>query len=250
MKKVCLITGAASGLGLALLESLARTALLPSSEFDLVVGVDRDYKTLALWTADFCEADISTKDGWDTLCIDLSRKGMEVSCLINCCGVNHIDYLENLCEDDFDRLMDVNAKAIYLGSKMFQSDLAKHKGTILNITSNASHIPMTASLAYNASKAAAHIMTQQMARELTRRHGITVFGVAPNKLIGTGMSSYIEERVPELRGWTPAQAKAYQEASLLAGETPPERVAELIAFLLSSKERHQHLTGCILPYGA
>ena len=46
-------------------------------------------------------------------------------------------------------------------------------------------MPMTCSLAYNASKGAAHIMTLQLARELTKKHGITVFGIAPNKLKGT-----------------------------------------------------------------
>jgi NAD(P)-dependent dehydrogenase (short-subunit alcohol dehydrogenase family) len=129
--------------------------------------------------------------------------------------------------------------------------LIASKGTILNIVSNASHMPMTTSLAYNASKGAAHIMTLQMARELSKAHGITVFGISPNKLRGTEMSKDIEDQVVALRGWTPEYAKQYQLASLLAGEeTDPDALAEFVAFLLSSKQRHKYLTGCILPYGA
>jgi NAD(P)-dependent dehydrogenase (short-subunit alcohol dehydrogenase family) len=128
--------------------------------------------------------------------------------------------------------------------------LIKSKGTIVNIVSNAAHMPMTCSLAYNASKGAAHIMTQQLARELTRKHGITVFGVAPNKLAGTGMSADIDRQVVATRGWTKEKAVEYQLAGLLAGEeTPPKLVAEFITYLLQDKQHHKHLTGCILPYG-
>lgn len=64
------------------------------------------------------------------------------------------------------------------------------------------------------------------------------------------MSSYIEERVCKLRGWTPEQAAQYQLAALPAGaETPPEVLAEFIGFLLSSKERHRYLQGVDLTYG-
>ena len=103
----------------------------------------------------------------------------------------------------------------------------------------------------NASKGAAHILTLQMARELTKKHGITVFGISPNKLKGTGMSRDIEEQVMATRGWTAEFARQYQLNSLLAGEeTDPAALAEFIAFLLHNKERHKFLTGCILPYGA
>ena len=145
--------------------------------------------------------------------------------------------------------MDVNAFAIYRTTKALLEKL--RGGTVLNIISNASHVPMTCSLAYNASKAAAHMMTLQMARELKKTHDITVFGISPNKLKNTGMSAATDARVPGLRGWTPEQAAEYQRAALPSGEeTDPEVLAEFIAFLLSNKERHKYLNGCILQYGA
>jgi len=174
-----------------------------------------------------------------------------VDVLINNAGINGIDWLENVTVEDWDRIMNTNARAIFLMVKGLLPQLKEAKGTVLNITSNAAWVPMTNSLAYNASKAAAHIMTLQLARELTKRHGITVLGVAPNKLEGTGMSRYIEERVCGIRGWTPEQAKQYQLNALTSGEeTKPERLAEFIVWLLSDKSRHKHLSGCIFPYGA
>ena len=128
--------------------------------------------------------------------------------------------------------------------------LIESKGTVLNIVSNAAHMPMTSSLAYNASKGAALIMTKQLARELTKRYGITVFSISPNKLHGTAMSEQIDDEVVRTRGWTKEQAVQYQLNGLLAGEeTPVEAVAEFVTFLLSSKERHKYLTGTDIPYG-
>lgn len=171
--------------------------------------------------------------------------------LINCAGVNITGWLEDFSELEWDEVMNVNAKGIFKMTQWALPELIRTKGTVLNIVSNASHMPMTTSLAYNASKGAAHIMTLQLARELTKKHGITVFGISPNKLRGTEMSKDIEDQVVKHRGWTPEFAAKYQLGALLAGEeTDPAQLAEFISFLLSTKPRHKYLTGCILPYGA
>lgn len=171
--------------------------------------------------------------------------------LINCAGVNITGWLENFSEAQWDQVLDVNAKGIFKMTQWALPALVKSRGTVLNIVSNASHMPMTTSLAYNASKGAAHIMTLQLARELTKKHGITVFGISPNKLKGTEMSKDIEEQVMQHRGWTKEHAEQYQLGALLAGEeTDPVQLAEFVAFLLSNKPRHKYLTGCVLPYGA
>ncbi len=175
----------------------------------------------------------------------------ELDVLINCAGVNIINWLEKFEEDDWERVMDTNAKGIYMMSRACLPMLIKSKGTIVNIVSNAAHMPMTCSLAYNASKGAAHIMTLQLARELTKKHGITVFGIAPNKMSGTGMSDSIDRQVVETRGWTKEYAQEYQLNGLLTGEeTPPELLAEFMAHLLQDKQHHKFLTGCVMPYGA
>jgi len=175
----------------------------------------------------------------------------DLDVLINCAGVNRAAWLEDVTPDEWDETMGVNAQSILRMSQWALPVLKERKGTILNIVSNASHMPMTTSLCYNASKAAAHIMTLQLARELTKRTGITVFGISPNKLAGTGMSKDIEEQVMRLRGWDADFAAQYQRNALVTGEeTDPVQLAEFITFLLSSKDRHKFLSGCILPYGA
>jgi|TARA_R100000388_G_C7233150_1_gene156044 NAD(P)-dependent dehydrogenase (short-subunit alcohol dehydrogenase family) len=220
-----LITGTGKGLGKAMKEELEKQGH-SIIDYNLEDGNDvRTTKDLIMWE--------------------------NIDVLINNAGVNLIDWLENFEEDMWDKVMDTNAKGIYMMTKACLPSLIRRKGTILNIVSNAAHMPMTCSLAYNASKGAAHIMTLQLARELTKKHGITVFGIAPNKLKGTGMSDAIDDQVVKTRGWTKEYAQQYQLNGLLTGEeTPPQRLAEFVAFLLQSKEHHKYLTGCILPYGA
>mgnify|MGYP003120753564 FL=1 len=224
MSKI-LITGSGKGLGLALHNAL-------KEQGHLIYDYDINDN-----------ADVRNPDFLDSI--------KELDILINNAGVNIIDWLENFTEEQWDKVMDTNAKGIFKMSQACLPMLIKSKGTIVNIVSNAAHMPMTCSLAYNASKAAAHIMTLQMARELTKKHGITVFGIAPNKLSGTGMSDSIDEQVVKTRGWSKEYAQEYQLNGLLTGEeTPPKLLAEFVAYLLKDKQHHKYLTGCILPYGA
>ena len=219
-----LITGSANGLGLEM------AVALRASGHDVIC-----YDTI---------------DGKDVRTPDLCGIN-KLDVLINNAGVNLIDWLEDVKDADWDAVMDINAKGIFKMSQACLPMLIESKGTILNIVSNAAHMPMTSSLAYNASKGAAHIMTLQLARELQRKHGITVFGVAPNKLKGTCMSDGIDEQVVRTRGWTKEYAHEYQIKAMLSGEeTPPAMVAEFIAFLLQDKEHHKYLTGTVIPYGA
>ena len=180
--------------------------------------------------------------------------------VVNCIGVNYIEWFASLDFAGYQEVMDLNVRSwlVFLqellaieGFLCRGSSQKLTQGTFLNVISNASHMPMTNSVAYNASKGAQHIATLSLARELFKTHGLRVFGISPNKLSGTGMSSYIEGRVPALRGWTKEQAEAYQKAALPTGEeTDPKVLAEFMAFLIAEPHRHKYLHGNILPYGA
>lgn len=235
-----IITGGSSGLGAALCAALLSAG---NRIYNLDI-IGQDNPAIA-----WIKCDVGAMSSVKVAYAYFKKNKIAIDIFINNAGINFIDWLETTPEEMWDKVMGVNAKGIFNTAKTFLPILLENKATILNIISNASHMPMTNSIAYNASKGAAHIMTLQLARELGPK-GLTVFGISPNKLKDTGMSKYIDSTVCGLRGWTSEEAQEYQIKSLAAGEeTDPAVLAEFIGFLLSSKERHKYLTGTILPYG-
>jgi NAD(P)-dependent dehydrogenase (short-subunit alcohol dehydrogenase family) len=258
-RKTFIVTGSASGLGRSIYEHmLGEESMNPigidivdSHTTDVIMDVRKPEALLDLLTISLCGYQKKKEEGateWKDGSVGWEKR---IHGLINCAGVNYIDNMEAIPLSVWRTVMDTNATAIWAMTKELLPLLTASKGVILNIVSNASRVPMTHSIAYNASKGAAEIMTRQMARELTKGKGITVFGVNPNKLEGTKMSEYIEKTVLDLRGWTEKEAKQYQLNALLAGfETKVEWIAELIVWLLEKEHRHQYLTGCLLDLGA
>lgn len=226
--KTFVVTGASSGLGKEIAELLSYHSHKVVN-WSLDQGVDIQYESSV-------RAAVGKLDS------------QQIDGLVNCAGVNFIDWFEKITLDDWDRVMNTNARGMFLCSQKLLPNL---RGKVIcNIVSNASHVPMTNSAAYNASKGAAHILTLMMGRELRKSHGVTVFGISPNKLKGTGMSSDIENKVCELRGWTPEQAKEYQIAALPAGEeTDPAACAEFIVWLLLRPDIHKFLNQTVIPFG-
>jgi NAD(P)-dependent dehydrogenase (short-subunit alcohol dehydrogenase family) len=221
-----------------------RVAVVTGSESGLGFGIARELEFSGYVVHRY---DINL--GRDVLKPNVKALPSRIDVLVNCAGINKINWLADVTEEEWDAVMDTNVKGIF---KMTQACLPALKaagGTVCNIVSNAAHMPMRCSAAYNASKGAALILTKQLARELSPE--ITVFSVSPNKLKGTGMSNDIDQQVVKTRGWTLEKAQAYQIAGLLAGEeTPVDAVAEFIGYLLQDKAHHKYLTGCDIPYGA
>jgi NAD(P)-dependent dehydrogenase (short-subunit alcohol dehydrogenase family) len=171
-----------------------------------------------------------------------------IDVLINCAGIVRLNWLENVSSKEWDQVMDVNVKGILKMSQHLLHDLRSSKGTILNIVSSAADMPMRTSAAYCSSKSAALMLTRVMAREWAP--DVTVFSISPNRLKDTRMSDTVDRQASDLRGWDATTVANRQlAASLIGEETPPDQVAGLIAYLLTTKAHHKYLTGCDIPYG-
>lgn len=229
-KRVAVVTGSNGGLGKLICLHLAQTHIVFHWDLPRVDVTDPE----------------SIADGVAMI------KGFgfkRIDALVNCAGVNTLAAIPDVSEELFDRHMAVNARGMVL-TVQAMLPMLERGGTVCNVVSNASHMPMRQSLAYNASKAAAAMITRQMARELGQPHQLTVFGVSPNRLAGTPMSQSVDEQVAAIRGISLDEVASLQRDAMPAGEeTDPDAVAEFIGFLLSAKQRHKYLHGAILEYG-
>src|SRR6195952_2361502 len=125
--------------------------------------------------------------------------------LVNNAGVAHLPQpLENVGEDDFDRILSVNVKAIYLAAKAVvprfkkQFEQAKTRSVILNIASTAGVSPRPRLTWYNASKGWGITATRSMAGELAP-FGIRVCALHPVAGETPMLKTFMGEDTPEIR---------------------------------------------------
>jgi len=252
--KVVVITGATYGIGESIADKLAvsKTKTLNQCNFK-VYNLD-----IVLPPSDSLPTDVKTikcdiRDRLDILsaCDYIIKDGNDkVDILINNAGHNYLNWFEKITEDNYINTMDTNVKGTFFVTQRFLPLLKEAKGTVLNIISNAAHKPMTCSSIYNASKGALEILTRQLARELTPKYGITVFGVSPNKIPQTKMSDYVDWIVPQLREWTLKYADQYEKKNIPCGSnTSKDIFTDFIVYLLMNKDRNKYLSGNILEYG-
>lgn len=239
-----IVTGGSRGLGKEICRELTEKYNKNVINLDVVEPKNEDREDT------FIKTDISSEENLENSLSKIKELFDTIDVLVNNAAKNHHNYLEDVSKDEFMGVINTNVKGLFLSSKTFLKELKKTEGTICNIVSNAAKQPMTASIAYNASKGAQLIMTKQLARELTERYDITVFSFSPNKLEGTHMSNQIDKWAPEVRGWSEEYAKEYQLDALLSGEeTDPKMAAEVLSFILAEKERHIYISGCNFEYG-
>lgn len=141
-------------------------------------------------------------------------------------GVNELDWIKDVSRDAFTDLMEINVWGFVSTIQILQT---LHKSVnVVAVTSDAAWRPMRTSLAYCASKAALEMAVRVASRELAP-DGWRVNAVAPGKVADTFMTSYVDERVLELRGWTVEAADGYEIASTPLGRKVTKReVAEVI----------------------
>lgn len=215
------ITGASSGLGAALYN------IFSWREANTVIGssIDQPGGPMRLVYLDLASPGSARMFADDVL---ERMPGRKIDILINNAGINAISPFEELTASFIRNIMDVNFMGPVLLTQNFLPYFNRNAG-VINIISDAAWRPMRHSLAYNCSKAALDMATKQMARELTKPYSISILGIRPGKMSGTGMSNYIDQKVQEMRGWTKEQADEYFKNNSVTGlELAPDVVARLI----------------------
>jgi len=197
--KVAIVTGAGSGFG----EGISRKFVAEGAK---VIVADRDAAAAervasALGAnARAVTVDVSRSDDVKIMIEAALAHFGRLDILVNNAGIGHLPQpLEGLAEDEFDRIVAVNMKAIYLAAREVVPLLkAARRGVILNIASTAGVSPRPRLAWYNASKGWVITATRAMAVELAP-FGIRV--VALNPVAGETplLKTFMGEDTPEVR---------------------------------------------------
>ena len=197
--KVAIVTGGGSGFGEGIAAKfVAEGAKVLIADRDAAGGA-RVAKALGANTRSVC-TDVANAHDVTTMFDAAQDHFGRLDILVNNAGVSHRPQaLEDVSDDDFDRILAINVKAIYLAAKVAVPRFKQQRsGVILNIASTAGVSPRPRLSWYNASKGWVITATRAMAVELAP-FGIRV--VALNPVAGETplLKTFMGEDTPEMR---------------------------------------------------
>lgn len=217
--KVALVTGGSRGIGAAIAKRLARegaqVAITWSTNSDKATEVVESIKA-AGGHAIAIQADSANPADIRRAVASVVEQEGGLDILINNAGVATMVPVEEFQEADFDRLMAVNVKGVYVATQEALRHL-KDGGRIINIGSiNADVVPFPGMAIYAMSKAAIATFTRGLAREVGAR-GITVNNIQPGP-VNTDMNPADSDFAETLRGLmaVPRYGSAEEIAGLAA----------------------------------
>jgi len=134
----------------------------------------------------FVNLDVTSEDAWSRAIAEVVAKYGWLDILVNNAGIYRRGLVEDTTEQEWDTVLDVNAKGVFLGTKFAIPVMrAGGGGSIVNISSVAGIIGSKQSTAYNASKGAVRLLTKTTAIQYAQE-GIRANSVHPGP-IGTQM---------------------------------------------------------------
>lgn len=235
-QKTAIITGGASGLGLAMAKKFTTNNILT-----IIIGRDTEkLEKAAASLGTNCKPlafDINNLSKIPALVQDITRQYGPPDILVNNAGINLKKPLTDVTDDDFQLILLTNVTGVFaLTREVARVMLAEKRGCIINISSMAAHYGLPGVVAYSASKAAIEGMTRTLAVELSPS-GIRVNCIAPG-FIATQMSA------------TALDSDAERKRRVLS-RTPmgklglPEDVAHMAHFLTT--DGAAFITGAVIP---
>lgn len=247
--KIIVVTGGASGIGLAIVdELLAQGAKVQMVDIHPGDGKYNNHPNYRFWQTDISSAQA----------VNLSINGMiqhfgHIDGLVNNAGINYPRLLVDekapdgkyeLNEAAFEKMVNINQKGVFLMSQAVARQMVKQRGgVIVNVSSESGLEGSEGQSCYAATKAALNSFTRSWAKELGK-HGIRVVGVAPGILEKTGLRTpEYEEALAWTRNITVEQLReGYSKNAIPLGRSGRLcEVADFVCYLLS--ERASYLTG-------
>jgi len=245
--KVCVVTGAGSGIGQA-------SARLFASEGGRVVVADIDLaaaretaEEIAKSGADAVAEQVDVTDETQTagLAARVVDRFGRIDVLFNNAGVAGVGDLEETTPELFDRVMRVNVRGVYLMSRAAAPQMIKQRsGSIINMSSGIAEIGLARRVSYAASKGAVLAMTRSMQVDLAP-HGVRVNALLPGTILTPFVERYLKESYSDVEEGLATIRK--RQLSHELGR--PEDVAAAALFLASDESRFMMASGLVIDGG-
>ncbi|MEY8415083.1 3-oxoacyl-[acyl-carrier-protein] reductase [Tissierella praeacuta] len=234
--KAALITGGSRGIGKEIALELARNGVHIGisyvSNTEKANEVLEEIKSYGV-NAIAVKANVSVEEEVLQMIKTIEEELGTIDILVNNAGITKDNLLIRMKEQDWDEVMDVNLKGVFLCTKAVSRIMMKKRyGKIINITSVVGITGNVGQGNYSASKAGVIGFTKSMARELASR-GIRVNGIAPG-FIETDMTDVLKDEIKE----------AMLKTIPLNSFGNPKDIANLAVFLAS--ESSDYITGQII----
>ena len=243
--KVAIVTGASRGLGraisLALAQEGADLVLADKDSTDQTAELVQDIGRKALPI----RLDIRNMTDVDNMISRTLKQFGKVDILVNNAGVFIAANVVDMTEQEWDLVVDVNAKGCFLCCKAVAKEMIKQNipGKIVNISSNAGLVGYAGYSAYCVSKFGIIGLTQSLAKELAP-HNIHVNAICPGD-IETDMLIDEIKKVAKTKSAPEEAVKKEKTQSIPMGRfAKPYEVARLVVFLAS--EESNYVTGAFV----
>lgn len=167
----------------------------------------------------FHAAEASSKAELEALRDAVLQKSGRIDIVVNGAGINAATPFLDITEEEFDRIVRVNLKGVFLGCQVFGQHLvaAGQGGCIINLGSMSGVVPLSRVFTYSATKGAVHNLTLNLAREWAP-HKVRVNVLVPGFFPAEQNRKVLTpDRVASILGHTPM--KRFGEARELIGAT-------------------------------
>src|SRR2546421_3268971 len=241
--KVCVITGAGSGIGQASARLFAREGgRVIVSDIDLGAA-ETTVEVITKAGGEAVAEQVDVTDQAQTLALAerVMRRFERVDVLFNNAGIGGVGDVLETEPDLFDRVMRVNVRGVYLMSRAVVPYMIEQgAGSIINMSSCIAEIGLARRVSYAASKGAVLSMTKSMQVDLAQ-FGIRVNALMPGTILTPFVERYLKESYAD-----PEEGMASIRKRQLSSELGrPEDVAGAALYLASDETRFVMAAGLI-----
>lgn len=232
--KVCIVTGAGSGIGRA-------SALLFAEEGATVAAADIDGSAEGVTHV----VDVADEEQTRALAAAVLDEYGRIDVLFNNAGIAGVGDLEETSLELWERVMRVNVRGVFLMSRAVAPAMIRQRsGSIVNMSSAIAETGLARRVSYAASKGAVLALTKSMQVDLAP-HGVRVNALLPGTIMTPFVEGYLRESYAD-----PEEGRRAIRSRQLGGELgTPEDVAHAALFLASDESRFAFGSGLVIDGG-